>query len=314
MNEVRNPSTNNLFQSLNPWVLLLITLGVTMAGFQFVGAFLGILIALPFYPDGFEAFLTAVVDPTSDPGMRTPLLIMQGVGSFTGFILMPWILIKYFYKGSLEDFSGPKMNSFMVVLAIFITIFFMGVNAPFIDWNQHVKLPEFLSGLEQKLRTMEDLLARTSEFITQFQNVGQLILGIIVVAIIPGIGEEIVFRGLVQNHVYRISKNIHVAIWVGALLFSLFHLQFYGLVPRMMLGALFGYLYYFSGNIVYPMIAHFVNNGFTLIMLYLYQNGKVEFNIESTEALPWPQIILSTVITFVFIVIFRKKAINEQLD
>ena len=100
-----------------------------------------------------------------------------------------------------------------------------------------------------------------------------------------------------KNHVLRITKNIHVAIWVGAFLFSLFHLQFYGLVPRMLLGVMFGYLYYFSGNIIYPMIAHFVNNGFTLIMLYFYQQGIVDFNIENTDVLPWPQVIFSTGIT-----------------
>lgn len=314
MNKPSNPAVLNLFENHNPWVLLFITLGATMVGFQFLGAFLGLAIALPFYSGDMLSFTEALMHPTSDQGMRVPLLIMQGVGSFTGFILMPWILMKYFYKGSFAQFAPSKTDATLLGLSFLIIIFFMGVNAPFIEWNQNVKLPEFMSGVESSLKAMEEMLAKTSKFITQFDNIGQLLLGIVVVAIIPGIGEELVFRGLVQNHVYRITKNIHVAIWIGALLFSLFHLQFYGLIPRMFLGAIFGYMYYFSGNIIYPMIAHFVNNGFTLIMLYLYQNELVEFNIEATDTIPWPQVIVSVLITSLLFLFFQKKAIHEKLD
>ena len=190
----------------------------------------------------------------------------------------------------------------------------MGVNAPFIEWNQNLVLPESLAGIEKVLRELEDTLAKTSEFITEFSSLGQLLIGIIVIAIIPGIGEELVFRGLVQNHMFRISKNIHVAIWVSALLFSLFHMQFYGLIPRMLLGALFGYLYYFSGNIIYPMVAHFFNNGFTLLMLYFYNQGMVEYNIDETDVLPWPQVAISAVLTFGLIYIFQKKAKNAAVE
>ena len=134
------------------------------------------------------------------------------------------------------------------------------------------------------------------------------------VAIIPGIGEEFVFRGLIQNHIFGISKNIHIAIWVSAFLFSLFHMQFYGIIPRMLLGVLFGYLYYFSGNIIYPMVAHFFNNGFTLVMLYLFQHNIVEYNIDDSEVLPWPQVIFFTALTLVLFYIFKRNAKPEIVD
>ena len=286
-----------------------------MVGFQFIGTFLGLMFALPFYPGDIEMFLQAILDPTSDENMRTPFLLMQGIGSITGFILLPWLLLKYYYKGHLRAFSSSVTSTQLVLLTVFIALFFMGVNAPFIEWNQNFVFPEALSGLEEKLRALEDTLAKTSAFITNFDSAGQLFLGLIVVAVIPGIGEEFVFRGLVQNHIYGISKNIHVAIWVGALLFSLFHLQFYGLVPRMLLGAMFGYLYYFSGNIIYPMVAHFFNNGFTLVMLYLFQQNVVDYNIEDTEVLPWFQVIftafLTLVLFFAFIRTAKQNLVNE---
>lgn len=313
MNKRDNPVTFELYKKHNPWVLLLITLGVTMVGFQFIGAFVGFAIAVPFYPGGLREFIEAILDPTSDEGMRVPLLIMQGTGSLLGFIVMPWLLLKFYYRGSASQFIIGKVSLFLVLQVMFITLFFMVVNTPFIEWNEHVRLPEALSGFEKVVRAMEDSLAVTSAFITKFENIGQLILGIFVVAIIPGIGEELVFRGLVQNHIYRISGNVHVAIWLAALLFSIFHLQFYGLVPRMLLGVLFGYLYFFSGNIIYPMVAHFFNNGFTLVMLYLYQQNLVTYNIEDAEIFPWPQVILSAVVIVILFVMFWRRANYEEL-
>ena len=301
-----NPTTRSLYSTHNPWLMLFISLAVVMVSFQFLGSFLGIVIAFPFYPGNMEMYLQGLLNPILDESMRTPFLIIQGVGAFTGFILMPWVLLKYYYQGQIQDFSSAKTSLPLVAITVFIALFFMGVNAPFIEWNQNFIFPEALSGLEEKLKALEDTLAETSAFITNFDSIGQLMLGLVVVAIIPGIGEEFVFRGLIQNHVYGISKNIHVAIWVGALLFSLFHLQFYGLVPRMLLGALFGYLYYFSGNIIYPMIAHFFTNGFTLVMLYLFKQNMVEYNIEDTEVLPWSQVGFSAVITLFLFILFKK--------
>ena len=308
-----NPTTKNLFDNYSPAVLLLITLTVTMVGFQFIGAFIGIFIAFPFYSGDLASFIEAAVNPAGFPEMRLPLLIMQGVGSFIGFILFPWLLIKFLYKGTFNSLVARRTDGLIAIIAIFTTLFFMGVNAPFIQWNQNISLPESLSGIETILRNMEEALAKTSEFITNFTSIGQLLIGILVVAVIPGIGEELVFRGLVQNHLFRLTKNIHVAIWLAALLFSLFHLQFYGLVPRMFLGFMFGYMYYFSGNIIYPMIAHFFNNGFTLVMLYLYNNGSLSYNIEDADVLPWPQVLLSGVITIGLFFIFKKRAEHEEL-
>jgi membrane protease YdiL (CAAX protease family) len=295
-------------------MLLLVTLGITMVGFQFIGAFFGLSLSYLFYPGDMEMYIQAILDPTADEAMRMPLLIMQGVGSFTGFIILPWLMLKFFYRGHIADLGNKVASPILIIITLFITLFFMGFNAPFIEWNQNISLPEALTGLEEKLKVLEETLDKTSDFITHFESGWQLLLGVVVIAIIPGIGEEFVFRGLVQNHVYRISNNIHIAIWMGALLFSLFHLQFYGLVPRMLLGALFGYLYYFSGNIIYPMVAHFFNNGFTLVMLYLYQQNVVEYNIEDTEVLPWPQVIFSAGITITLFILFKQNANKEIVD
>jgi membrane protease YdiL (CAAX protease family) len=314
---VLNSSINPLAPDYNPWTLLVITFVLVMVGFQFVGSFLGLAVALPFYEGSLMNFIEDLQNPSQNSGMRVPLLLMQGVASVTGFIVMPFLLFKYYFHTQISGLYKRSFEPRAIILAMLIVPVFMGVNAPFIEWNQNFIFPEAFAGLEAKLKAMEELLAETSTFITNFDSVGQLLLGLVVVAVIPGIGEEFVFRGLIQNHLFRITGNVHSAIWLAGLLFSLFHLQFYGLVPRMMLGAMFGYLYYFSGSLVYPMIAHFVNNGFTLVMLYLYNIGQIEFDIEATETLPWTQVLISVLVTGILMVAFRRSfnlySVDEKL-
>jgi hypothetical protein len=131
-------------------------------------------------------------------------------------------------------------------------------------------------------------------------------LALTVIAIVPAIGEEFLFRGIVQNLLLNVSRNIHLSIWISAFLFSAIHFQFFGFVPRMLLGALFGYLYFWSGNLLYPIAAHFINNGFTLLMIYLFRSDVINFDIESTESVPITTVLIFGVITTALLYYFRK--------
>jgi membrane protease YdiL (CAAX protease family) len=91
--------------------------------------------------------------------------------------------------------------------------------------------------------------------------------------VIPAIGEEFFFRGGIQN-IISDKKNIHVAVWVSAFVFSAIHMQFYGFIPRMLLGGMYGYLLFWSGSLWLPVIAHFVNNGMAVLVYYLRYNGS----------------------------------------
>jgi membrane protease YdiL (CAAX protease family) len=123
----------------------------------------------------------------------------------------------------------------------------------------------------------------------------------VVFAVLPAIGEELAFRGIVQNELHRWWKNPHVAIWVAAIIFGVIHMQFYGVVPRIMLGVLFGYLYWWSGNIWVPIIGHFINNGFMVLMMFLAQRRAVNINVESTEPESLTLSLLSLVLTAVLL-------------
>jgi membrane protease YdiL (CAAX protease family) len=169
----------------------------------------------------------------------------------------------------------------------------MPLNAFFIEWNNQMDLPGWLDGMEKWMKDKENALKELTQYLTSFDTIPQLIAGLVVIALIPAIGEELLFRGLLQPRVFQITKNMHAAIWITGFIFSAIHMQFYGLIPRMLLGVLFGYVYVWSGNLWYPIIGHFVNNGFTLVMIYLYNSKMVDIDIEGTSAIPMGTSILS---------------------
>jgi membrane protease YdiL (CAAX protease family) len=152
----------------------------------------------------------------------------------------------------------------------------------------------------------EDVAAELTTYLTRFDSFGLFAFAFIVIAVLPGIGEELVFRGMLQPELQRATGNIHAAIWISAIMFSAIHLQFFGFIPRVLLGVLFGYLYYWSGNIAIPMLAHFVNNGFSVLMLYLHQRGIVSFNVESVESAHPLMVVLFTLITFALLLYLKK--------
>ncbi|MEM8893841.1 MAG: CPBP family intramembrane glutamic endopeptidase, partial [Bacteroidota bacterium] len=204
------------------------------------------------------------------------------------------------------------------LLAVAITICFMFVNSIFIEWNQGIDFPDALDWFENYAQEQEDSLEQITIFLTSFDSTWKFIVSLIVIALIPAVGEEFLFRGLIQNEVHRATRNIHVAIWGSAFFFAFFHLQFYGLVPRMLLGALFGYLYYWSGSLTYASIAHFVNNGFTLVMLYLYQIDLIDFDIQETESTPLETVviffIIGSLLTYLFVRHQHQKTLSPPND
>ncbi len=309
-----NTSITHFADHISPWKLLIITLVSSLLGFQLIGIFIGSLVALPFYDGDFTSLFVAISDPVNNPSVKTPLMIMQGVGSAFGMIFIPWLIYTRIFKIPL-NFDQTKANLQPILFTFLIIVFFMVVNSPVGEWNQHIKLPSSLSGIEQALQLMEENMKIVTAFLVEFNSFGEFLLGMVVIAIIPAIGEELVFRGLVQNHLVRITKNIHVAIWMSAFIFSAIHLQFYGLFPRIFLGALFGYLYYFSGKLSYAMIAHFFNNGIAVIVVYIHQAGKIDYDIESTETLLWYQVLISGVVLLLLLFAFerstKKVSINE---
>lgn len=260
----------------------------------FVGYFTGVLLVLIYLGFDINAFQSIIVNPTGNPAARNVILILQAIPSLGAFIIAPLFFMQFIARQPASSLNPQKPVWLVpVLLCALLVIAFMPLNALFIEWNNRMDLPGWMNGMETWMKEKETALKELTQYLTSFDTIPQLLIGFIVIALIPAIGEELLFRGLLQPRVFRLTRNMHVAIWITGFIFSAIHMQFYGLIPRMLLGVLFGYLYVWSGNLWYPIVGHFVNNGFTLLMIYLYRTKIVDIDIEGTSAVPVGSSILS---------------------
>ncbi len=269
----------------------LVGLGLCLLSFLFIGPIIGILIAIPFYEGDLLGLAERLENPGLYPEFRIPLYIIQGVSAFIGLILTPWLYLKIRKEHPLQKYISTDRSLFSYVLTVLAVISFMGFNSYIIEWNAGMEFPEAWKAIEEWMRSREDIAAGLTEYLTTFDTPGMFVLAFVVIAIIPGIGEELVFRGVFQRKIQDAGVNGHVAVWAGAILFSAIHFQFFGFLPRMFLGALFGYLYWWSGDLKVPMLAHFANNAITLVIVYQAPD------LDEPDALPLAAGVIMTIIT-----------------
>lgn len=197
---------------------------------------------------------------------------LQFVTSVAMFLLPPFFLVwilRQPVKATLRIFQISDQKVWI------FTIISMLVIQPFInllgDWNAHLSLPSWLSGLEEWMKRTE---AMNDSLVNQFLSVHHwtgLLFNIVLIAMIPALAEEFFFRGTIQR-LFAEKLNVHVSIWLTAIIFSAVHLEFYGFVPRLLLGAYLGYLFVWSGTIWVPVIAHFTNNAVGVFIGYQIAN------------------------------------------
>ncbi len=291
------------------WVSLLLVAMALLVGL-FIGSLASLIVGKALciaFGNQVDIFALAE-NPTAYPGYQPVLLAMQGAYSLVAFLVTPFFTIKWLDQFSLPSLHFKKMPwATLIPFTLLILFVYFPFSSFLVGLNQNIQFPETWKALEQALRQQEDYLREVTLYLTSFDTVWQYALGMLVIAVIPAIGEEYVFRGLLQHRLQLLTKNVHIAIWVGAFVFSVFHQQFYGILPRMVLGGLFGYLYIWSGSLWIPIIAHFFNNGFTLSMMYLYATEGTSFDIEEAENVPWPLALLSFALIIVLLRTFQKR-------
>jgi uncharacterized protein len=290
----------------HPLISLLLILFIVGIGFVLVGPFIGVFLAAPFYAGSMEELVANIQDPANHPEVKMPLYIIQGFATLVGLIIAPALYMSRRRASVVDFFRHHKLGWIPVVVTAFVVIIFMAVNSVFIEWNSAFTFPEFAKGFERWAREKETAAADLTEFLTKFNSIAELTIAIVVIAVLPAIGEEIVFRGLIQNELFKATRNVHVSIWLAAVLFSAIHLQFFGFIPRLLLGALFGYLYYWSGNLTLAIVAHFVNNGISVVAMYFYQQGVFEYDMESTESAPASVVMVCALLTAGLLYYFYK--------
>ncbi len=196
--------------------------------------------------------------------------IKQALGVLAVFIFPALLIAMLFSEQKLSYFLIHKTPSFRFVLLSSVCII---LALPVIAWleeiNKAIHLPASWSTLEKWMQFSENKAQTVEDALMNQPGLANLAGNLFVIAFMAALSEEIFFRGLLQQSLLRLTKNTHLAVWITAILFSAFHLQFYGFIPRVMLGALLGYCFTWSGSLWTSIIIHFLNNALVLVMTYL---------------------------------------------
>ncbi len=276
---------------------LLIIIGLFLIGFLFLGSVIQILVMMA-AGASLTDFMNSDGDFSKLPNAWLGMILGQGLGSFMGFVGTAWFYWKNIEKKSWKDLDFNKVPALPVFgMVVLIQMAFMGFNGWLQEINQGISFPESMKGVEALLKGMEDKLAETTKFFTDFTSFWQFLLAFLVIAVIAGVGEELIFRGLIMRKLLLGTGNPHIAIWVSAFIFAVIHFQFYGILPRMMLGVLFGYFYLWTGNIRLPIFAHIFNNGLAVTIMYLHNIGIVKTDLESMDDVPMTIVGFSLIAT-----------------
>jgi len=293
-----------IFEHTSAGFKLFILLGLLLFG-ALIGMLLGLVLAALFFglPVG-----QILLDPSSMEGLQIARL-MQISGQIGLFVFPPLFYSVLVSKFPLKSLGFTSFRQPDIILFGIITMF---IGLPLIhflgEMNQQIHLPEFLAGLEQWMITKEEQAALLSEQFLQVTTFSGLIFNLFMIAIIPAIGEELLFRGAMQPLLIRMFKNVHLGIFIASLLFGLMHLQFYGLLPRVALGLFMGYYFYYSKSFWVPIMMHFVHNGTAVIVYFLNHNGYIQIEMEHFGAVEshWP-VVLSLILVSVGIIYTARK-------
>ncbi|HNE45808.1 MAG TPA: CPBP family intramembrane metalloprotease [Chitinophagales bacterium] len=230
-----------------------------------------------------------------------------------------FVLVSLFFAELLGEKPGdflrlkktPTINGFILIPFIIIAASFS--IAVIDDWNAGLHLPSAWSSIEDTMRLWEQQAIIQTDIFLRTETISGLLVNILVICVIAGIGEELLFRGVLQGLIEKGTGKPHLAIWVSATLFSAIHLQFFGFFPRLLLGALNGYLFYYSRSLWAPIWAHFINNLLTVMAIFLTHRGVIQGDITESSNI-WFGLIAAP---FVFLLLYlyrNKESHGKRLD
>ena len=302
------------FQGMKPFPQLMFSAFVIIVSFL---AFLliSMLLAIPLF--GLDSMMSIpTIGDLSDPESIRVLKYFQVVQSIGLFIVPPFVLA-WLFHGKIAEYLYLKRNatSTSIFLVAVLVVFALPLINFVGEWNTRMEFPEFMEGMERWMKNAEDNATELTEAFLKVESTGGLLLNLVMIAVLPAIGEELLFRGVIQRIFTNWTRSHHWGIWISAILFSALHIQFYGFVPRMLLGVLFGYLLVWSGSMWLPVAAHFFNNAFAVVAMYLIDKNIINPGVEEIGATSGSQYaaILSLALVFLLMFLIKKENRGKEL-
>jgi len=259
---------------------------------------------------GLKTFTAITTLNTAAPNFLNALWILQLAGTTLPILATPIFFAYVVAQNPAEYIRSNFTFPWLLLVLIFAMMF---ISAPLIELlsniNQKMNLPPFLKWM----RDSEDSAQKLTDVMLQMNTVWSMIFNLIFVGLLTAIVEEFMFRGCLQTIFEKWTKNTHAAIWITAILFSAFHMEFFGFLPRLLLGVMFGYFVAWSGSIWTSVWAHFINNGTDVVLTYLSQHKKIGIKPDDQHVFNSKIYILSFIIILFLFWIYRQIALNKKL-
>lgn len=274
---------------------------------QSTGMRIFIFLVILFISSLVGAAVSAAFMFAGDLGMK----IAQGLSSIMMFVVPPVV----YYLITRKERAMPALG-FRAVNKPWLYYILIGATLMFVSlpvtnqltaWNEAMDFGTVFEKLEEYLKSLEEAAQAATEKMLKADHLGGLLFNLLIIALIPAVGEELTFRGMLQQGLSR-RMNPHVAIILAAAIFSFIHFQFYGFLPRMFLGILLGYMFYVSGSLWTSILMHFVNNGTAVVLYYLNDKGIINVDVDHFGAMPPTMVVISAAVTIALIVACWRKS------
>jgi membrane protease YdiL (CAAX protease family) len=295
---------NFFFRDLTPQKGVFFAIALAIVGvviFFFIGIIFSAL-----YTGNWDLSVLLTPNYDSESGLMS-IRIMQIFQTF-GMFIFPAITMGLLASENFRSFLGfNRVSSELLGLSILMMILMIpGINL-IASLNAKIPVPEWMYNMEQSAERLIKALLLT-------EKPGILFLNILVVAVLPAIGEELFFRSLLQKYFCKITNSVLAGVVITSLIFSAIHFQFLGFFPRFLLGMIFGYLYVWTGTIWIPIVVHFVNNCLAVVVYFLIGKGIVPSSTETIGDLSdmWQLGIISLVLSSAIIWLIWQRKVTTQ--
>lgn len=296
--------------ALSPYLQFLLFIGVTLI-LLFLGNIIASFAIVSVYnTDTLRQIAAMNVD---SPMTVKAMWMLQIIGMTIPILLTPVVFGRLIMK---EPGAYLKTNIRFPPVLLMMVFSIMVMSTPIMEvlimLNQKMVLPDFLKGLENWMRASEQSAQKITNALLKMNTWVDLVKAVLLIGLITAIAEELMFRGCLQTILIRWTKNTHVAIWITAALFSAFHLEFFGFLPRLALGVFFGYFAAWSGSIWPAVWAHFINNTSAVVITYLFQHKKIDVNPDEAQSFNYSLYVLSIIITVALFWSYRTAALQNK--
>ncbi len=304
---------NPVFVYLSPWGrLLLITVIVLI--FAILFSFLGLLIGKIYLDMDLMTLAAALGHPE---GKVLRFAFFYQFLNQLGIFIFPALIYGFLVSGNVFSYfkldKKPTAEALTIIfLSVFTVLPFLGYLA---ELNNGMHLTGALKGVEEWMRTKEMQAKELTEAFLKTKTYGGLLLNIFVIALMPALGEELLFRGVIQRIFIDMTRSVHLGIIITAVVFSAFHFQFLGFLPRFLLGLMLGYAMMMTGSLWSSIWLHFINNASTVLVYFLHYKKVLKISADEmgsthNEVYIWGSLLLTL---WLFIMLYNKEGASIRL-